>query len=229
MLFHIAKDKFAVCELRWNAHVPIVCESNYSWHSNNNYSRLIAEFRSAQKCVPKLTRWCSRPCRISKADCLSLCQIKILGLLRRSLRNCSSVHSKKLLYISLVRFQLIYGSQVWRPYLLKDIDAFEAVQHQRTNLFLMTTHQTISFASSHFNLLPLMILYELNDILYVRHEGHSSSGCSTPARYSDMHCSNSSQTLLQCFNDAVITFIRQEKYRNDTRYSSWGEPERAPH
>ena len=36
-------------------------------------------------------------------------------------------------------------------------------------------------------------------------EGHSSSGCHTPARYLDMHCS------LQRFNDAVITFIRQGK------------------
>ena len=34
----------------------------------------------------------------------------------------------------------------------------------------------------------------------------------TPARYSDMHCSNSSQTLLQHFDDAMITFIRQEKW-----------------
>ena len=39
---------------------------------------------------------------------------------------------------------------------------------------------------------------------YVRLEGHSSSGCYTPARYSDLHCS---QTLLQRFDDAVITFI----------------------
>ena len=31
---------------------------------------------------------------------------------------------------------------------------------------------------------------------------------------------NCSQTLLQRFNDAVITFIRQAKYTNDTRYSS---------
>ena len=31
------------------------------------------------------------------------------------------------------------------------------------------------------------------------------------ARYSDMHCSNSSQTSLQRFDDAVVTFIRQEK------------------
>ena len=31
---------------------------------------------------------------------------------------------------------------------------------------------------------------------------------------------NCSQTLLQRFNDAVITFIRQAKYTNDTGYSS---------
>ena len=53
---------------------------------------------------------------------------KILALLRRSFRNCNSVHSKKLLYISLVRSLLIYGSQVWHPHLLKDINALEAIQ-----------------------------------------------------------------------------------------------------
>ena len=51
-----------------------------------------------------------------------------------------------------------------------------------------------------------VVLLCTNIIGTVQLEGHSSSGCSTPARYSDMHCSNSSQTLLQCFDDAVITF-----------------------
>ena len=39
-------------------HAPIVYVSNYSWHSNNNFCG------SAQTHVPKLTRWCSRPCHI---------------------------------------------------------------------------------------------------------------------------------------------------------------------
>ena len=46
---------------------------------------------------------------------------KILGLLRQFFYNCNSIHSKKLFYInyiSLVKSQLIYGSQVWRPHLL---------------------------------------------------------------------------------------------------------------
>jgi len=44
--------------------VPIVYVSNYGNISG-----------SAQMRVPKLTRWCLRPCRISNADHLSLCQI----------------------------------------------------------------------------------------------------------------------------------------------------------
>ena len=91
---------------------------------------------------------------------------KILALLRRSFRNCNSVHSKKLLYISLVRSQLIYGSQVRRPHLLKDIDALEAIQHQSTKFIL--NDYTFDYKSRllSLQLLPLMMLYELNDILF---------------------------------------------------------------
>ena len=40
----------------------------------------------------------------------------------------------------------------------------------------------------------------------------------TSAQYSDMHCSKILQNLLmQRFDNTVITFIRQEKNRNDTR------------
>ena len=61
---------------------------------------------------------------------------KILALLRHSFRNCNSVHSKKFLYISLVKDQLIYGSQVWCPHLLKDINALEAIQRRSTKFIL---------------------------------------------------------------------------------------------
>ena len=83
-------------------------------------------------------------------------------------RNFNSVHSKKLLYISLVRSQLINGSQVWRPHLLKDIDALdclEAVQRRSTKFIL--NDYTFDYKSRllSLQLLPLMMLYELNDIL----------------------------------------------------------------
>ena len=46
-----------------------------------------------------------------------------LGLLRRSFSNSVSIPVKKTLYgyISLVRSQLTYGSQLWHPHLIKDI------------------------------------------------------------------------------------------------------------
>ena len=47
----------------------------------------------------------------------------------------------------------------------------------------------------------VLCMYDLRVIV-------AASDCYTQlARYLDMHCSNCSQTLLQCFDDTVITFI----------------------
>ena len=89
---------------------------------------------------------------------------KILGLLGRYFRNCNSVTSKNLLYISLVRSQLTYGSQVWCPYLLKNIDTLEAVQCQSTKFILNDCASGYKSRLLSLQLLPLMF-YELNDIL----------------------------------------------------------------
>ena len=62
--------------------------------------------------------------------------------------------------------QLIYGTQVWRPHLLKDIDALEAIQCRSTKFIL--NDYTFDYKSRllSLQLLPLMMLYELNDILF---------------------------------------------------------------
>ena len=52
-----------------------------------------------------------------------------LGFLRGNLKNCPE-ECRKLAYISLVRSTLEYGSSIWDPYLLKDINSFEKVQRQ---------------------------------------------------------------------------------------------------
>ena len=43
------------------------------------------------------------------------------------------------LYISLVRSQLIYCSQIWRPYLLKDIITLERIR--RATKFILNDYQ----------------------------------------------------------------------------------------
>ena len=48
-----------------------------------------------------------------------------LGLLHCTFSKTNSILVKKLLYISLVRSQLIYGSQLWHPHLIKDVIILE--------------------------------------------------------------------------------------------------------
>ena len=50
---------------------------------------------------------------------------KVLGLIRRSFPSGLDTKAKKNLYILLVRSQLSYGSQIWRPHLIKDIIMLE--------------------------------------------------------------------------------------------------------
>ena len=52
-----------------------------------------------------------------------------LGFLRRNLRTCP-IDCRQTAYISLVRPIMEYGATVWNPYLKKDINRLERVQHQ---------------------------------------------------------------------------------------------------
>ena len=95
---------------------------------------------------------------------------KILGLLRRTFCSSNSISTKKRLYLSLVRSQLSYGSQIWRPCLIKDIKLFEQVQRRATK-FILNDH-TLDYKSrlTKVELLPLMMVFELNDVcLFIRH------------------------------------------------------------
>ena len=57
---------------------------------------------------------------------------KILGLLRRAFSRDSSIHAKKILYLSLVKSKLTYCSPVWRPMFLKDVRSIENIQRRAT-------------------------------------------------------------------------------------------------
>ena len=64
-----------------------------------------------------------------------------LGLIRRTFKTGCSTEAKKKLYIALVRSQLIYCSQLWRPQLIKDITALERIQRRPTKYILNDYNQ----------------------------------------------------------------------------------------
>ena len=91
---------------------------------------------------------------------------KKLGLLRRTLCSSNSVNTKKILYISLVRSQLVYCSQIWRPFQVKEIKLLEDVQCRATKFILNDYTSSYKSRLLKLKLLPLSMIYELKDVCF---------------------------------------------------------------
>lgn len=88
-----------------------------------------------------------------------------LGLLRRSISS-NSIQARKMLYISLVRSKLTYCSQIWRPHLIKDILSLEKIQRRATKFILSDYSSDYKSRLTSLNMLPLMMVLELQDITF---------------------------------------------------------------
>ena len=92
---------------------------------------------------------------------------KMLSLLRRVFHEVACVSSKRLLYISLVHSQLLCCSPLWRPYLISDIGQLESVQRRATRyISKCSSHNNYKERLTDLKLLPLMMLYEISDIIF---------------------------------------------------------------
>ena len=91
---------------------------------------------------------------------------KKLGLLRRTFCSRNTSCAKRSLYLSLVRSNLLFDSQVWRPSLLKDIKALENIQHCATKFILNDYSSSYRTRLISLHLLPLVMTLELNDISF---------------------------------------------------------------
>ena len=77
------------------------------------------------------------------------------------------VRVKRLLYLSLVRSKLLYCSVVWRPRMIKDICLLESVQRRATKWILGDYRLDYKSRLLSLKLLPLMMVYEINDVLFL--------------------------------------------------------------
>ena len=74
-----------------------------------------------------------------------------------------NIASKKIMYISLIRPHLTYGSQIWRPHLIK---ALERIQQRATKYFLNNYSSDYKYRLLSLQLLPLMMEFEVYDIMF---------------------------------------------------------------
>jgi len=70
------------------------------------------------------------------------------------------------LYITLVRPHLTYCSQLWCPYLIKDILSFERIQRRATKHILNNFTMSYKYRLLELHLLPLMYIFEIQDVLF---------------------------------------------------------------
>ena len=92
---------------------------------------------------------------------------KILGLIRRTFSMSHYPLAKAKLYTTLVRSQLIYCTQLWRPHLIKDILNIERVQRRATKYILNDYVSNYKTRLLKLKLLPLMYFLEIQDIMFV--------------------------------------------------------------
>ena len=87
---------------------------------------------------------------------------KMLGLLCRSFT--SNIHVS--LYISMVHSQLLFCSVLWKPHLLKNINAIERIQQWAKKYILNDYSSDYKTCLIKLKILPLMYTFDINDVMF---------------------------------------------------------------
>jgi len=148
---------------------------------------------------------------------------KILGLIRCTF-NISHYPSAKIKpYTSLVRSQLTYCTQLWHPYLIKDILNIERVQQHATKFILNDYDSDYKSRSLQLKFLPLMYFFELQDICFTIKSLKSSTKNSNIRDYisfSTIHTRSSScNKLIHIFHSSNLN-----RHFSFTSYHTYGTP-----
>ena len=93
---------------------------------------------------------------------------KTLGVIRQAFSRFNSITTKTKLYTALVRSQLTYCSVIWHPYLAQDINKIKLIQCRATKFIMNDYISDYKTRLLYLNLLPLMFIFEINDICLVK-------------------------------------------------------------
>ena len=133
----------------------------------NTFFMTTSNFGGAQPPLTKKWGGSSPPCPPRFSASVSSRAYKFLGLIRHSFSGGHHPGTKKILYITLIRSQLTYCSQKWRPHFLKDIATLERIQRRATKFILNDFSSDYRSHLVTLRLLPLMMQLELNDIMFL--------------------------------------------------------------
>ena len=95
---------------------------------------------------------------------------KMLGFVKRSSYDIYNQSVRKMLYLTLVRNQLAYGSQVWAPQTVNNILSLERIQRRATKFILLLPYQTdVSYKErlKILGILPITYWHEYLDLVYL--------------------------------------------------------------
>ena len=114
-------------------------------------------------------------------------------LVHRVFSSVTCISSEHLLYVSLVHCHLMYCSALWRPQFIADIELQESVQRRATRLIVNNRHPSYKKRLTNLALLPLMMQFEIADILFFVKLMKNQSSCFSISKYITLSSHNTRQ------------------------------------
>ena len=92
---------------------------------------------------------------------------RMLGFLRRHCTQLIKIHCRCLLYLTLVRSHLSYGSEIWSPQgSSRDLVLIEGIQRRATKFITQEYNSSYSSRLKSLNLLPAFYWFEIKDLTF---------------------------------------------------------------
>ncbi len=103
------------------------------------------------------------------SQCEKVCAkcYRSLHMIRRNVPLNSSVNVKKQLYLTLVKSLISYCCQLYRPFLVRDIQSIERIQRRATKYILSDFTIDYKTRLSSLSMLPLMYWLDLQDLVFM--------------------------------------------------------------